>query len=398
MSNYNLTLQSNNTDLQAILNIINELPEAGSGGTQATPVISVASNGLITATAGAKTSTHQLAFQAAKTITPNTASQIAVSGGYYTGGNITVAAVPTQTKSVTPTSSAQNITPDSGKFLSKVTVNGDSNLVAENIKSGVSIFGVSGTLVEGGRTSSGEQVEWSANEDAMVTGTLSSYFNDRVGAIGSYAFFANENIESVNFPMCTIVDYGAFQRCRSLTTVSFPNLITISHFAFDGCSKLTTTGFSTVTFIGNSAFRECNATTLNFPKCTTIDYGAFGNCSKLATVNFPVATIVSSYAFTRCSKLSELELPMATTIGDAAFSKCYKLSSIYLKSNSICQLYNSNAFTSTPYAGYSDYFSGTPYIYVPASLLASYKTATNWTYFSSYFSVISDISTEGDYD
>ena len=32
MSNYNSTLQSNNTDLQAILNIINELPEAGGGG------------------------------------------------------------------------------------------------------------------------------------------------------------------------------------------------------------------------------------------------------------------------------------------------------------------------------------------------------------------------------
>lgn len=29
MSNYNSTLQSNNTDLQAILNTINELPEAG---------------------------------------------------------------------------------------------------------------------------------------------------------------------------------------------------------------------------------------------------------------------------------------------------------------------------------------------------------------------------------
>jgi hypothetical protein len=27
-NNYNLTLQSNNTDLQAILNTINELPEA----------------------------------------------------------------------------------------------------------------------------------------------------------------------------------------------------------------------------------------------------------------------------------------------------------------------------------------------------------------------------------
>ena len=66
MSNYNTTLQSNNTDLQAILNTINELPQ------QAAPVISVNnSNGLITTVAGTKTSTHQLAFQSAKTITPS---------------------------------------------------------------------------------------------------------------------------------------------------------------------------------------------------------------------------------------------------------------------------------------------------------------------------------------
>lgn len=32
MENYNSTLQSNNTDLQAILNTINELPSAGGGG------------------------------------------------------------------------------------------------------------------------------------------------------------------------------------------------------------------------------------------------------------------------------------------------------------------------------------------------------------------------------
>lgn len=56
-----------------------------------------------------------------------------------------------QTKTVTPTTNTQNITPDSGyDGLSKVTVNGDVNLKAENIKSGVSIFGVSGNYVGSG--------------------------------------------------------------------------------------------------------------------------------------------------------------------------------------------------------------------------------------------------------
>ena len=60
----NEALSANNLDLQTLIDQANALPDAG--GEQATPVISVnRSNGLITATAGTKTSTHQLAFQSA---------------------------------------------------------------------------------------------------------------------------------------------------------------------------------------------------------------------------------------------------------------------------------------------------------------------------------------------
>lgn len=53
----------------------------------------------------------------------------------------------TQKKSVTPSAAQQVIAPDSGyNGLSQVTVSGDSNLIADNIKSGVSIFGITGTL------------------------------------------------------------------------------------------------------------------------------------------------------------------------------------------------------------------------------------------------------------
>ena len=52
-----------------------------------------------------------------------------------------------QEKTVTPTKEGLSVVPDSGfDGLSKVTVNGDSNLVPENIKEGVSIFEVLGTL------------------------------------------------------------------------------------------------------------------------------------------------------------------------------------------------------------------------------------------------------------
>lgn len=93
---------------------------------QAAPGISVSSAGLITASAaqtagyvsaGTRSATKQLTVQAAKTVTPAAYAQTAVASGRYTTGAVSVA--------------------------------GDSNLAAGNIRSGVSIFGVAGTY-EGG--------------------------------------------------------------------------------------------------------------------------------------------------------------------------------------------------------------------------------------------------------
>ena len=120
--------------------------------------------------------------QGAKTVTPSTSVQTAVSSGTYVTGNIKVAAMPTGVLS-TPaintntgvvtagvstagylgtgatktlqlnTKSAATIIPSTtnqiiaaGQYLTGIqTIKGDANLVAANIASGVSIFGVTGT-------------------------------------------------------------------------------------------------------------------------------------------------------------------------------------------------------------------------------------------------------------
>ena len=95
--------------------------------------------------------------QAAKTITPSTSSQTAVAKGVYTTGAVTVGAIPSTYVKPTATKAAATYTPSTsnqtiaaGTYCSGAqTIKGDSNLVAGNIKSGVSIFGVAGTMTAG---------------------------------------------------------------------------------------------------------------------------------------------------------------------------------------------------------------------------------------------------------
>lgn len=208
--------------------------------TQATPSISVNSSGLITASStqsegyvasGTKSATKQLTVQAAKTITPSTSSQTAVASGVYTTGAITVAAIPssyvkpTTTKGATtytPTTSNQTIA--SGTYLSGTqTIKGDTNLVAGNIKSGVTIFGVNGTYEGSGGSGGGSA------GTCNVTINVPAYMT----VIGWGECTVTLTINGATFPSSSMPSTGSNSHNLAMDrTYNFPNIPVGSTFAF----------------------------------------------------------------------------------------------------------------------------------------------------------------------
>lgn len=195
---------------------VNAMPTA----TQATPSITVSSSGLITASvtqtagyvsAGTKSGTKQLTTQAAKTITPSTSSQTAVAKDVYTTGAVTVAAIPSTyvkpsaTKAATTyTPSTSNQTIAAGTYCSGVqTIKGDSNLKAENIAEGVSIFGVTGTHSGGG--SGGSSVETCTATFSYMTGSKCSYIDGNSLTLQTTGTIEPGDVITITVPVNSII-------------------------------------------------------------------------------------------------------------------------------------------------------------------------------------------------
>ena len=151
--------------------------------------------------------------------------------------------------------------------------------------------------------------------------------------VASYAFAYNQNIQTVNLPYATTVSSSAFFYCPSLIQVSLPM-----------CS-----------YIGRYAFWECVS---------------------LSQISLPVCNKIDTFAFDGCTSLSQISLPMCSFISRYAFYSCSSLSTITIGYSSVCSLDGSSVFNGTKIT------SSTGSIYVPASLVDVYKSATNWSQYS----------------
>ena len=144
-----------------------------------------------------------------------------------------------------------------------------------------------------------------------------------------------------------------------------------------------------LTTVGTYAFGNCTALiAVDLPNVTNLGSNAFYSCSSLASVNLPMVTTTGTYAFGYCSSLTTIDLPRVTSFDMMAFSGCSSLTALILRSTTMCTLGSYN-FDNTPIK------FGTGYIYVPSSLVSSYKSATNWSTYASQFRALENYTVDG---
>ena len=210
-----------------------------------------------------------------------------------------------------------------------------------------------------------------------------------VTSIGEYAFYGCTSLTAINITEgVTSIGRNAFCDCSSLAAINIlegSQLTSIGDGAFYYCRSLTTINIpegSQLTSIGNEAFRGCSSlTAITLPEgVTSIREGAFLNCSNLTSITIPEGvTSIGDWAFFSCYNLTTITIPKGvTSIGARAFYECSSLKSI------TCE-----AATPPTIGNYETFYNVDKSIpvYVPASSVEAYKSASYWSEFTNFIGV-----------
>lgn len=98
---------------------------------------------------------------------------------------------------------------------------------------------------------------------------------------------------------------------------------------------------------------------------------------------------IGGYAFHSCTALTVVDVPNVTSIAAESMNGCSALTALILRGATVCTMANTNALTNSAIA------KGTGYIYVPRSLVDSYKSQTNFSTYAEQIRAIEDYTNDG---
>ena len=201
--------------------------------------------------------------------------------------------------------------------------------------------GVSETL--GSTTATNYSHKYPSGGDYVITMTVNSGTISFVGNDSNRIYGSSDNTNAHN-------------RSRIIRIVFGDNITSVGSYALNSCYCLKSITMSnSITSIGLYTFNACYAL--------------------LSVTISNSITQIMTYAFPICYSLASITIPESvTSIGAYAFNNCTGMSEYHFKPTTPPALANSNAFTGIP----SDCK-----IYVPQGSLNAYKTATNWSQYSS---------------
>lgn len=171
---------------------------------------------------------------------------------------------------------------------------------------------------------------------------------------------------------------------RSITEIADSHVTRLGESAFSPCISLVKATFQNVTSSAPNTFSGCKVLEeATFPMLTTVGTRMFENCVRLKRVSIDSATAIGNYAFSGCYELQKVDCPKVVKLNTQSFDNCKILDTVILRSETVAT-FGTNSFRNTPIA------SGTGYIYVPAALVDSYKTATGWSTYANQIRAIED--------
>lgn len=271
-----------------------------------------------------------------------------------------------------------DITVSPGSYTSITVAGLGKDFTANNIAFGKTIGSTTGVFTAYGTATAediakgkvayvkGEEIvgtlEQSSGDDGSATSLIQGDIINLVNSTATkvrYNLCANcDTLTTVELNNVTEIGTAAFNYCYNLTSVKIPKILKLSDQCFDNCNKLTQLDIASVEQIGSRAFNQTKIETLVLPNLITLQIGAFSGMSNVTKIDIGNSFTGSIYA--------------STFQNDATLTTV-----ILRKTTGIVTMGATGAPQDNPFLN-SGILNDGGYIYVPSTLVDTYKTNSAW--------------------